>query len=183
MRTPVTVSRETRRRTLDERIFVRFPVLFRAVALALSRLRPRSRLRRAFIARVVRQGTEAGNRRDFDLLFVGFDPAIEFEMAENPDFGFTAPDVVGVHRGREGYRRMLQRLTETWEDLAFEPEEIIDFGDKLITAGRLKGHARYTGIAIDGPLFQLVTLRRGLVVRQQDFVDRQEALEAAGLSE
>ena len=183
VRTSVNVSTQARRRTLPERIFVRFPALVRTFALAWSRLPPRSRLRRALTARLVRQGTEAGNRRDFDLLFAGFDPEVEFQMAVNPDFGFTAPDVVGVHRGQESYRRMLERLTETWEDLAFQPEEVIDYGDRVLSVGRLTGHARHTGIALDGPLFQLITVRRGLVVRQQDFVDRAEALEAAGLRE
>lgn len=180
---PVTVSNKNRGRTLDERILLRFPGLFRLMASTWSRLPPSSRLRRAMTGRVVRQWAEAGNRRDFEFLFLGFDPEVEFEMAENPDLGFTAPDVVGMHRGHKGYRRMLERVTETLEDLRFEPEEIVDFGDRLLIAGRLIGHARYTGIALDGQLFQLVSLRRGLAVRLQDFVDREKALEAAGLVE
>jgi hypothetical protein len=32
-------------------------------------------------------------------------------------------------------------------------------------------------------MFQVYTLRRGLVVKQEDFADRGEALEAAGLRE
>jgi ketosteroid isomerase-like protein len=131
----------------------------------------------------MRQAQEAGIRRDFELLFIRFDPEIEFEMAENPAFGFVAPDVVGVHRGRESYLRVFQLVTEAWEDLMFEPHEVIDFGDQLLTAGRITGHARHTRIALDRPLFQLFTVRRGLVVRQRDFVDRERALEAAGLSE
>jgi ketosteroid isomerase-like protein len=183
VRIPVTVSNKNRGRAFDERILLRFPGLFRLMASAWSRLPPSSRLRRTITGHVVRQWTEAGNRRDFEFLFLGLDPEIEFEMADNPDFGFTAPDVVGVHRGHDGYRRMLERVTETLEDLRFEPEEIIDFGDRLLIAGRLIGHSRYTGIALDGQLFQLVTLRGGLAVRQQDFVDRDKALEAAGLVE
>jgi ketosteroid isomerase-like protein len=183
VRTPVTVSTETRPRRLDERILVRFPALLRPLGLVWSRLPPRSRLRRAMNARLMRQAQEAGIRRDFELLFLRFDPEIEFEMAENPAFGFVAPDVVGVHRGRESYLRVFQLVTEAWEDLKFEPNEVIDFGDQLLTAGRITGHARHTGIALDTPLFQLFTVRRGLVLRQRDFVDRDRALEAAGLSE
>jgi hypothetical protein len=106
VRTPITVSTEARPRTLDERVLVRFPALARPLGFVWSRLPPRSRLRRAMNARLMRQAQEAAVRRDFELLFLRFDPEIEFEMAENPAFGFVAPDAVGVHRGREGYRRL-----------------------------------------------------------------------------
>jgi hypothetical protein len=33
---------------------------------------------------------------------------------------------------------------------------------------------------VSEPVFQLFTTRRGLVVRQEDFLDRAKALEAAG---
>jgi hypothetical protein len=78
---------------------------------------------------------------------------------------------------------MWEGLIEAWEDLRLEPEEAMDLGDRLLIAGRVKGHGRHSGIPIDQPLFQLFTLRRGLVIRQQDFAERNQALEAAGLKE
>jgi ketosteroid isomerase-like protein len=93
------------------------------------------------------------------------------------------PDLLGVHRGREGYRRMWQGLIEAFEDLKIEPEEVIDCGDRGLVAGRVTGHGSKSGVGIDEPLFQVFTMRRGLVIRQKDFVDRQQALEAAGLRE
>ena len=181
MRTPITVASETRR-TLDERIFIRFPVLARAVARAWSRLPPRSRLRRALTAHIWRSGIEAANRGDVDVLLLALDPAFELEMTESVAGGYALPDLVGVHRGHEGYLRVWQRLFEVW-DLKFEPEEIIDFGDRLLVAGRVRAQGTHTGIALDSPLFQLVTIRCGLFVRQQDFSVRADALEAAGLEE
>jgi ketosteroid isomerase-like protein len=182
VRTPVNVSSKTRRRTLDERIFVRFPVLARAVTLGWSRLPPRSRLRRTLTARIWRSGIEAANRRDFDVVLLAMDPAFEFEMTESLAGGYVPPDLVGVHRGHEGFLHVWQRLFEAW-DLKFESEEIIDFGDRLVVAGRVTARGRHSGIALDQPLFQVVTIRRGLFARQQDFIDREEALEAAGLRE
>jgi hypothetical protein len=38
-------------------------------------------------------------------------------------------------------------------------------------------------VAVSEPVFQLFTFRRGLVVRQEDFLDRSEALAAAGARE
>jgi ketosteroid isomerase-like protein len=183
VRTPVTVSPEIRRRTLDERIFVRFPALARILLSCWSRLQPRSRLRRAWLARTVRQGYEAMNRRDFELLCLGLDPEVEFELQESLVGGYVPPDLVGVHHGHDGYLRVWEGLMEAWEDLRLEPEELIDLGDRLLVAGRVTGHGRLSGIALDAPIFQLTALRRGLAIRWKDFGDRGQALEAAGLRE
>lgn len=180
VRTPVTVSSETRR-TLDQRIFIRFPVLARAVSRSWSRLPPRSRVRRRLTAKIWRSGIEAANRGDFEVLLLALDPAFELELTESLAGGYTLPDLVGVHRGHEGYLRVWQRLSEVW-DLKIEPEEVIDFGDRLLAVGRATARGRRTGIAFDTPLYSLITIRRGLFARQQDFSDRKEALEAAGLT-
>jgi hypothetical protein len=139
VRTPVAVSSENRRRSLDERIFVRFPTFARTMLSIWSRLPHGSRLRRAWLSRTVRQGCEAANRRDFDLLFVGLDPAIEFELPGSLVGGYVPPDLVGVHHGHGGYLRVWECLMEAWEDLRLEPEEVIDLGDRLLVAGRSVG--------------------------------------------
>lgn len=104
-------------------------------------------------------------------------PAFELEFTESIG-GYVPPDLVGVHRGPDGFVRVWERLTEVW-DLRFETEEVIDFGDRLFAAGRVTAKGRHTGIALDSPLFQVVTIRRGLFARQQDFSDRDEALKVA----
>jgi hypothetical protein len=78
---------------------------------------------------------------------------------------------------------MWQGLLEAWEDLQLKPEEAIDLGDQLLVAGRITGHGKLSGVALDDPLFQVFELRQGLVIRQKDFADRDQALEAAGLLE
>jgi len=47
--------------------------------------------------------------------------------------------------------------------------------------GRLRGAA--SGISFVSPLFQIFTLRGGKIMTWRDFLDRADALEAAGLSE
>jgi ketosteroid isomerase-like protein len=180
VRTQLAASSENRRRTLDERVMVRFPRLVRRLASACSRLPPCSRLRRAWISRLGRRGSQATNRKDFELLLLFFDPEIEFRVPRSRGGDFVPPDLLGVHRGREGYLRVWEGLIDAWDELKVEPQEIIDFGDRVLAAGRIKGRGRYSGIALDEPLFQVFTLRRGLVVRQEDFADRDDALQAAG---
>ena len=69
------------------------------------------------------------------------------------------------------------------DDLELHPEEVIDLGDRLLRVGRATGRGRLSGVALDLPLFQVLTLRNGLIVRQSDFGEREKALQAAGLRE
>jgi ketosteroid isomerase-like protein len=183
VRIAVSVPYGTRRRTMDERMFVMFPALARVFLAAWSRLPPRSRLRRVWLSRTVRQACEAWNRRDFDLLLCGIDPDAEYRLPESLAGGYVPPDLLGFHRGHDGYRRVWKGVFEAWGDLRLNIEQAIDFGDRLLLAGRATGRGRQSGIAFDQPLFQVVTLRRGLAIRQEEFVEREQALEAAGLRE
>jgi ketosteroid isomerase-like protein len=175
--------RTTRRhRTLDERVFVRFPALYRAFAALWSRLPKRSRLRRLILLRITSQATSAANRRDLDVLLTGFDPEIDFRVVGGP-WGMVAPDVIGHHYGHAGYRQVWREVLEAFEDWTLEPEELTDLGDRLIGVTRMSGHGTVSGVPVSQRVFSVYTFRRGLVVKQEDFGDRGEALEAAGLSE
>ena len=182
VRTSVKMPRKSQRRSLDERIFVRVPGLVRLVASVWSRLPPQSRLRRAFLARVMGRGFAAANRRDFDVVVLTFDPEFEYHIAEGRAARFLPPDLLGVHLGPEGYRRAWEMGLEAL-DYKIYCDEVIDMGDRLFVVGRQAGRGKASGIALDLPLFQLFTLRGGLPIRQVDFSDASEALEAVGLSE
>ena len=74
---------------------------------------------------------------------------------------------------------------DAFEDIRWDPEEILDFGQRILVGTHQAGHGSGSGLAVSEPVFQLFSLRRGLVFRQEDFLDRTEALEAAqtGLSD
>jgi ketosteroid isomerase-like protein len=167
-------------RTLDERLFLRFPALYRGFAAFWSRLPKDSRLRRLILLRITSQGTSAANRRDFDVLLTGFDPEVDLRIHAG---GFPVPDFVGHHHGHAGYREAWRKLLEAFEDLSWEPDELIDLGDVVVAATQWTGHGTGSGAPVRQLLFHVYTLRRGLVVKQEDFADRREALEATGLSE
>jgi hypothetical protein len=63
VQTSITVSTKADHRSLEERIMVRFPALFRLLALAWSRLSPDSWLRQRLIPYLLGRGYEAANRR------------------------------------------------------------------------------------------------------------------------
>jgi ketosteroid isomerase-like protein len=165
-----------RRRSLDERLFVRFPVALRLLARPLMRLPPQSRLRRLIVARIFRLTYAAGNRHDFAALCSGLDPDFEFRPARD----LLGPDQDPVFYGHEGYIQVWRDWLDAYEDLRLEPKECLDFGDKVLVTAHVSGHGVSSGVAMSRTLFQLYQLRRGLAIRQADFTDRSEALEAVG---
>jgi ketosteroid isomerase-like protein len=173
-------ERVAARRTLDEQLFVRVPALYRLVAAAMRRLPTRSRLRRKLFARTSARAVAAANRRDFEVLLLGFDPDIEYR----PRLDWSSVlDLRSVFHGHTGYREVWRQMTEAFEDFRLELEEIHDLGDHLLATIRANGHGSRSGVPVALPLFQLFRFRAGLVVWQQDFADRDHALEAVGLSE
>jgi ketosteroid isomerase-like protein len=173
-------AREARQhRTLEERILVRFPALVPRFVAAWMRLPRHSRLRRAILVRLARQGYAAANRRDFDVTLRSYDPGCyEYYPGQ-----VALPDSDPVYYGHDGFHKFWRQLLEAFADVRLDPEEILDLGDRVLVTTHMSGHGTGSGVSVNQQLFQLVTLRRGLIVRQDDFPDRAQALEAAGMSE
>jgi len=85
--------------------------------------------------------------------------------------------------GRDGYLAVWRALAEAFDDLWLIPEEVLDLGDRIVTTTLVRGHGSGSGVPVSTKLFQVAKLHRGLVVWQQDFGDRSDALEAARLQE
>ena len=111
------------------------------------------------------------------MVLLGWDSRSEYR----PSADLMPPDVEPVFNGHEGMRRLWRYWLDAFEDIRWDPEEILDFGDWLLVTAQQRGHGSGSGVAVSEPVFQLFQLRRGLVVRQEDFMDRAEALEAIGL--
>ena len=62
-------------------------------------------------------------------------------------------------------------------------EEFIDAGDRVLVTEHHRGRGRGSGIEVDTRLYSVYTVCDGKVVRMDQFTDRPEALEAAGLRE
>ena len=172
---PSLSERATQRRSLDQRLSVRFPALYRLLVYSGMRLPPRSRLRRFMLARTVALAYAAANRRDFDMVLMGWDPESEY----HPSGDLLPPDLETVFYGHDGYRQLWRYWLDAFEDIRWDPEEILDFGDTFLVTTKQRGRGSGSGVAVSEPVFQLFKLRRGLVVRQEDFLDRSKALEAA----
>src|SRR5687767_9629549 len=119
----------SRRRSFDEAMIVRFPGLVPVLTKGLLRLPPRSRLRRSLVGRRIGQTYAAANRRDFDVVLAGMDPRT-YEYRPSRDL--LPPDLEPVFRGHDGYRQLWRYWLDAFEDIRWDPEEVLDFGDKLL---------------------------------------------------
>jgi ketosteroid isomerase-like protein len=176
VRSKIRPLRAPGRRTPDEQLRVRWPGLYHALARLLFRLPPEHPLRRRFSAYAMARAYAAANRHDFDLIAT-FNDDSRYEYRASP--GVLPPDLEEVSSRHTGYLQMWQSWIDAFPDIHYDPREQIDFGDRVLVTVEQSGHGSGSGIAISQTLFQLYTFEDGMVVRQEDFLDREEALRAA----
>jgi ketosteroid isomerase-like protein len=88
-----------------------------------------------------------------------------------------------VHRGIDAIRRQFRGWFEAYPDLTVEPLEAKASGDQVFLWVRFRGHGAASGIPLEMELAHVITIRDGKAIRTVEFMDRSEALEAAGLLE
>jgi hypothetical protein len=86
------------------------------------------------------------------------------------------------YRGHAGLRQWAADLHEAWEFLDHTPVELVDGGNVFAFLCRIRLRARTSGIELDSRLGQVFWIEGGLIVRESDFGDWDEALRVAGLT-
>ena len=105
----------------------------------------------------------------------------EIQIRNPPDL-----PVSGLFEGHDGVRRWRDQTFEIVDTAWVEPEEIVDVhgdGTTVLMLLRVTGTASHTGIKIDYEWAAVWTIRHGKLLRAQGYLNRADALEAAGLSE
>jgi ketosteroid isomerase-like protein len=122
---------------------------------------------------IVRAAASAYNRGDLEALSQAYDPAVEFVTL-----------LLGTHHGREAIRSVFEENRTNLAGYSLKLEELIDAGpDKVVAVAHLGGAGRVSEIALGDLIAFVATFKDGLIVRQETFRNKDEALEAAGLSE
>jgi ketosteroid isomerase-like protein len=88
-----------------------------------------------------------------------------------------------TYRGREAGSQYVAAVDDSWESLRWEVEEVREAGESVLALGHIRGRGRGTGAAIDTRGGWVAQFRDGLLTRFRTCTSREEALEAAGLSE
>jgi ketosteroid isomerase-like protein len=164
-------------RTLEERLMVRWPGAWAALSRALQALPPRSRLRRALLRQSALSGWGAWVRGDLDLCLVRFSPDYHYDAPQ----AWLIAGMPSVYQGHAGLREWSAELREAWEILDHTPLEVVDAGDVIAFLCKIRLRARASGIELDSRLGQVFWIERGLIARERDFSDWDEALRVVGI--
>jgi ketosteroid isomerase-like protein len=125
---------------------------------------------------LTRAGYDAVNRGDIDGLLDICAPGVEWDDTAALD----APPVTG----KEAVRAYFKTVLEPFADFRREPEEIIDLGDdRVLVWFHMTARGKGSGIAVEARGGDLLTIKDGKLVRWEAYAQREQALEAAGLSE
>ena len=111
-----------------------------------------------------------------ELLWAEIDPEAVFVI----DQGSFVAD---TYRGHERIRDLLRLTAEVFDQFRYEVDDLVDAGDSVLVLGRIRVRgvqSGATGAQHGAILFQL---RDGLIVGYRSYLDRKEALAAAGLWE
>ena len=128
-------------------------------------------------AEIIRQGIDAFNRQDKAAWLATLDPdAVMVPARQWPE---KAPV-----RGAQAIWDFYVQVTVAWEEGSFGVGEILEApGDALIVNARREARGMASGASVQFNYWAVFAFRRGKTVRIEWFADRDEALEAAGLSE
>ncbi len=127
---------------------------------------------------IAREAAAAFNRGDLHAWFEYLTDDIDFRAADG------APDDHGPIKGKDALRAFAQDWLDTFDDFRIEPVELIDAGEDMVLAvNRASGRAKLSGVETDLTYAELSTFRDGKIARSRQYLTRDEALEAAGLSE
>ena len=88
-----------------------------------------------------------------------------------------------VVHGRSGVSRMIGDWLAAWTEWSEKIHEIRDLGDRVLVFATQRGRGKGSGVEVVADYMTLYDLRDGEIIAMTLFVDTDEALEAAGLSE
>jgi ketosteroid isomerase-like protein len=129
---------------------------------------------------IVRRVYAAAASRDTDAVLAAYDPEVVWDVSRSRMARLVGE---GVYWGHDGLRRFFRAYHDAWGDISYEFEELIDAGDKVVSVDIEQARGRASGVDVKVTQYGVWTVDNGKVVRAAWFSAREEALEAAGLSE
>lgn len=126
---------------------------------------------------VARRTFDAIGRWEIDELLALYDPEVEFL----PLTGTRVES--GGYNGHAGVRAYFEEVGEVWEEMRPRADDVRTVGDDVVMLGGCAVRGRGSGAESDNPMAWVLTVRNGKVTSHRGFATREEALDAAGLSE
>jgi ketosteroid isomerase-like protein len=123
---------------------------------------------------VLRSFYESLNQGDVEAAVDVCDPAVEV---------YKDPDVVAVlpPRGHAEVAQYLRSWLDTWDLFQTQPEEFIEAGDQIVSFVQLRARGKGSRFDIEEQVADVFTVKGEKIASLRLYVDRQKALEAAGV--
>ena len=129
---------------------------------------------------IVRGLYRAFARGDWAAAGAPLHPSIEMDTTRVP-----MPELAGIWRGTEEVASFWRQWLDAWGEQDFEEPELIEAGANVLSwvaSHRLRGKGSGADVTMP-PYGWVMTLRDGKLVKSTFYLDRGEALEAAGRRE
>jgi ketosteroid isomerase-like protein len=121
-----------------------------------------------------------------DTLETGEVPPVGVEMLRylHPNVEWKTALTGVTYRGYNDLARGFDQVVDAAQNYGIEVQEVSDLGGNQVLAVVEAGmRGRATDIDVKAGIFIVVTVRDGLITRMDEYLDRADALKAAGLSE
>jgi ketosteroid isomerase-like protein len=92
------------------------------------------------------------------------------------------PGETRTYAGIEGFRKNWLDWLEPWASYRTSIDELIDAGDRVVLLLRDRGRRADMDVEVELAGASVATIRDGKIARWEDYADRAEALEAAGVA-
>ena len=122
---------------------------------------------------LVREGLAAMEQADVETLLEQAHPEIEWV---NPDYAVEP----GTRHGLAGYRKAIEATHDSFEELRFVAEEILDLDDRVVVTGVFSARGKGSGAEIKQRFGNVFTIKDGKVIRMEWYNDAAQAYAAAG---
>ena len=123
-------------------------------------------------AELVQRALTALNAGEIEALVALCDRDFELDMSDrvfNP----------ATYRGHDGIRQFHNEVLEVWEHYVWEPEQVIEQGNRVVALVRTIGKGRGSGLEIDRQTAMIWTVRGDKALSLRFYRDRERALKAA----
>ena len=88
-----------------------------------------------------------------------------------------------TYRGPDAFAAFGTAIDEAWEEIHFDLRSLRDGGERVVAIGQLSARGRGTGAEVSTVVAMLFEFRHGLLSTARSYLEVEEALEVAGLSE
>ena len=102
----------------------------------------------------------------------------EIELVEWPE----SPDTRHGH-GVSQVLEVRDSWFEAWDTIDFAADEYLESGDRVVACGKAHAMGKGSTVPVDFESYTVFTVRDGRIARLEFFIERGQALAAAGLTQ